>query len=996
MVHKKLLRSAFFAVCLVVGILGTGQQGGEVRAVTSFSSDTQPFTAELISAGTNHTCTVLGDSQINCWSGGWADNVTTTSYPSNQIGISDAVDVSAGNWHSCAVRISGEISCWGENYSGQLGIGVYGDKNTPTPVAGISNATKVKAGYAHTCALLATKTVKCWGGGTSGQLGNGARIMQLAPVDVDGLSEVIELSTGSESVSSCAIKSNFSLWCWGRYSWTSAGVELVSSLPVEITGVISARKVSIGSKNACAVQSTGTVKCWGWNNKGQLGDGTLIGSLNPVAVNGIANAIDVSVGAEFACALLNDGTVKCWGANAQRTLGNGTSGSSATPTFVESISNAVSIDSGNLHTCVVLQDKKVKCWGGQNHATLGRARSLRNLGNPGYVQKMQSITFADIQPKVFGDAEFTVQALSSSGLQVKISSQSRNVCQTSGVVVLIIASGTCGLIASQTGNEFFQPATIVAKSFEVSDWSGSRSNAITAFKVQTSDGRPVSGVRVLWNTVGAENPASGSVRVTSSAGTAVASTISGPALIRVVSLYEPNWEIIRCCFDFVDDPMFRKAEVSQFLYSYMTVKNLGSSEIVLDVGPRPSFVSKVFSVRLSDGTPVRGAKVNLAVTTNIWDSDKINRTFSGQYKSVFAEWHTGSQVGSHIGNLEPCVNDGNSFADGSGTNAQATTDENGNATIKLYVASGTESLITACYNDSEFTQARTVPISTTGTTAITLGYMAKVNVSVSSLSVASGGSESVSAQVVDANGIPVSSQSVQVMAGSVDSSATPLTCAGSRGTTNVNGRVTLNICPSASGNYFLRSNGALSSRLIYVTVGSASPANSSGGSSSPAPKSGGGGGGGDDEEDAAPVVAAPKSTPTTTTTAPRIIAAPKPASVPVMPAKAGVVVPNVVQPKATVAQGLAIAASSNSLTVALKAPVSSSAATKITSYVVTMRSSTGAFIKRVVVPVKSSGQTVAPSFKVAKAGNYVIEISGRNSKGKSLGTYKSAPVKVGK
>jgi hypothetical protein len=274
--------------------------------------------------------------------------------------------------------------------------------------------------------------------------------------------------------------------------------------------------------------------------------------------------------------------------------------------------------------------------------------------------------------------------------------------------------------------------------------------------------------------------------------------------------------------------------------------------------------------------------------------------------------------------------------------------------------------------------------------------MARVNVSVSSLSVASGGSESVSAQVVDANGSPVSSQSVQVMAGSVDATATALTCAGSQGTTNSNGYVMLKVCPSASGNYFLRSNGALSSRLIYVTVGSASPANSSGGSSGPAPKSGGGGG--DDEEDAAPVVAAPKSTPTTTTTttAPRIIAAPKPASVPVMPAKAGVVVPNVVQPKAAVAQGLAIATSSNSLTVALKAPVSSSAATKITSYVVTLRSSTGAFLRRVVVPVKSSGQTVAPSFKVAKAGNYVIEITGRNSKGKSLGTYKSAPVKVGR
>jgi len=987
MVHKKTLGSTFVAVCLVVGFLGTGQEKGEVLAASSFSSDSEPFAAELVSAGTRHTCTVLVDNQINCWSSGWVDNVTTTPYPSNQIGILDAIDVSTGNMHTCAVRTTGVISCWGEGYSGQLGIGVIADKNTPTSVLGISNAVQVEAGYAHTCALLATKTVKCWGGGTSGQLGNGARVTQSSPVDVDGLSDVVELSTGSESVSSCAIKSNYSLWCWGRYSWTGTGVEQVSSVPVEITGVISARKVSIGTKNACAVQSAGTVKCWGWNNKGQLGDGTLDSSLIPVAVTGISNAVDVSVGSEFACALLTDGRVKCWGVNSGRNLGNGTSGDSSTPTFVQDVAGAASIDSGSSHTCTVLQDKKVKCWGGQNSSVLGRAWKLRSWGNPGYVQKMQSITFPDIQSKVFGDAEFTVQALSSSGLQVKITSQTSNVCRTSGSVVLVIASGTCGLTARQIGNEYFQPASAVVKSFEVSDWSGGRTNSATTFRVQTSDGLPVSGVRVFWNTVGAENPAGGSVRVTSSAGTAVASTISGPALVRVVSLYEPNWEIIQCCGEFVYDPLFRKAEASQFLYSYMTVKNLASSEIVLNVGPRPSFVSKVFSVRLLDGTPVRGAKVNLAVTTNIWESDQINRAFSGEYKSAFATWHTGSQSGSYIDTLEPCVNDGNSFADGSGTNAQATTDENGNATLKVYAAGGTEALITACYNDSEFTQARTVPISSNGITAITLGYMAKVNVSVSSLSVASGGSESVSAQVVDANGSPVSGQSVQVMAGSVDSTATPLTCAGSRGTTNANGRVTLNICPSASGNYFLKSNGALSSRLIYVAVGSSSPAAKSGG-----------GGGGDDEEDAAavPIVAVPKSTPTTTTAAPRIIAAPKSASVPVMPSKAGVVIPNVVQPKAAVAQGLAIAASSNSLTVALKAPVSSSAATKITSYVVTMRSSTGALIRRVVVPVMSSGQTVAPSFKVAKAGNYVIEISGRNSKGKSLGSYKSAPVKVGK
>jgi hypothetical protein len=276
--------------------------------------------------------------------------------------------------------------------------------------------------------------------------------------------------------------------------------------------------------------------------------------------------------------------------------------------------------------------------------------------------------------------------------------------------------------------------------------------------------------------------------------------------------------------------------------------------------------------------------------------------------------------------------------------------------------------------------------------------MARVNVSVSTLSVSSGGTEYVSAQVVDANGNPVSSQSVQVMAGSVDTTATALTCAGSSGTTNANGFVNVKICPSSSGNYFLRSNGALSSRLIYVTVGSASPANSTGGSSSPAPKSGGGGGGGDDDDEpvAAPKATVPKSTPSSSTSAPRNSLPAANAKAPVMPATAGNVVPNLVQPKAAVAQGLAIAVTSNKVTVALKSPVATTSTAKISSYVVTVRSSTGAIVKRVTVAVKTAGQTVSPAIAIAKSGNYVIEISGKNSKGKVLGTYKSASIKVGK
>ena len=397
---------------------------------------------------------------------------------------------------------------------------------------------------------------------------------------------------------------------------------------------------------------------------------------------------------------------------------------------------------------------------------------------------------------------------------------------------------------------------------------------------------------------------------------------------------------------------------------------------MIDVGQRPTHINKVVNVELADGTPVRGATVFLAVKTNVWESP--SRTLTGKKFTGFATWHTSDQANSSW----PCGPNGNSFFDNSETNVKGSTDVDGRVVLKAFASTGSDNQVTACYNDTEFAQTRTITLSPTGPTTIVLGYMAKVNVSVSRMSVSAGGSESVSAQVVDANGNPVSSQSVQVMAGNVDSTATALTCSGSQGTTNANGFVTVNICPSTSGNYFLKSNGALSSRLIYVTVGASE---SSGGGG------GGGGGGGDDDEP----VAAPKLTPTTTA-APRVIAAPKPASVPIMPAKAGVVVPNVVQPKAAVAQGLAIAATSNKVTVALKSPAATTSTAKISSYVVTVRSSTGAIVKRVTVAVKTAGQTVSPAIAIAKSGNYVIEISGKNSKGRVLGTYKSSAIKVGK
>ena len=984
---------SFAAHCVGLVLLFTLLSVGMSPSVSMALDPDEPFKLASISSGKHHSCGVATDGTVWCWglgtSGQMGDLSTSNNTTPNRVsGTSTAlpVSVSAGGSHTCVLLASGGVGCWGSNAFGQLGnpIGLLNETSTASrPYAQVVNgitASAISAGESHTCALLTDTTVSCWGLNSSGQLGIDSNVNSNTPVTVPNLQNVIAISAGYDQ--SCALLFDRTVKCWGENWGNQIGVASSRS-PVTLQGFTGVAQLALGVGQTCAVLTNKTVKCVGLSMDYQTQSAT------PYLVAGLSNVTHIAHFGGHMCAVLENETVKCVGENQRKQLGDRTSITRNTAVAVAIIDDAVAVSVGWWHSCALLTTGLVKCWGSGLYGQNGQGSSQANVSVPKFVKRLHTLSFPDIADINVGDPSVVLNAAMTSGIDVDYSSRTTDVCEVSGNVLIAKSPGLCMIRATpdeRLSDFFVSDSASITKQFTVGSWSGARENSVTTFRLRTNDGNPVTGVRLTWSTLGAENPASGSAMITNSSGTVAMSTISGPAIIRVSSLYHDGM-----------NSQFNKQSVSQYLYSFSDVKILSNSETVIDLGTRPVPSERTFAVRLSDGTPVRGAQVFLAVTTNAWL--KPSRLFSGAHINGFAKWNTSNQ----IDRAEPCFNDGNSFYDSSATNVRGVTDVNGNVSLKVYQSSGVENLITACYNDSEFTQKRTVSIASSGTTSIALGYMARVNVSVSTLSVAPGGTEYVSAQVVDANGSPVSSQSVQVMAGSVDSTATALTCAGSRGTTNANGFVTVNICPSASGNYFLKSNGTLSSRLIYVTVGSGSPANNSGGTSSPAPKSGGGGGGGggDDEEDAAPVVAAPKATapkptPSSSTLAPRISVPTPNAKAPVIPSTAGTVVPNLVQPKAAVAQGLAIAATSNKVTIALKSPVATTSTAKISSYVVTVRSSTGAIVKRLTVAVKTAGQTVSPAIAIAKSGNYVIEISGKNSKGKVLGTYKSAAIKVGK
>jgi hypothetical protein len=79
----------------------------------------------------------------------------------------------------------------------------------------------------------------------------------------------------------------------------------------------------------------------------------------------------------------------------------------------------------------------------------------------------QTITFASLPDKTFGDAPFTVSASATSGLPVTFTSTTLAVCTVTGATVTIKAAGSCAITAAQPGDASWQPAPSVTRAFVV-------------------------------------------------------------------------------------------------------------------------------------------------------------------------------------------------------------------------------------------------------------------------------------------------------------------------------------------------------------------------------------------------------------------------------------------------------------------------------------------------------------------------------------------------
>ena len=79
----------------------------------------------------------------------------------------------------------------------------------------------------------------------------------------------------------------------------------------------------------------------------------------------------------------------------------------------------------------------------------------------------QTITFGSLSDKTYGASDFSVSATATSSLPVTFTSQTTGICTVSGSSVHIVTAGICTIRASQSGNDIYDAAPNVDRSFNI-------------------------------------------------------------------------------------------------------------------------------------------------------------------------------------------------------------------------------------------------------------------------------------------------------------------------------------------------------------------------------------------------------------------------------------------------------------------------------------------------------------------------------------------------
>ena len=163
-----------------------------------------------MATGGSHTCAISTGNTVWCWGsdtngelgkgGSGSDDSMPdhASFGGDNHGHGAAPTASGAS--TCAAFEDGSVYCWGDNTYGQLGLGDWDNRSSPTQVdLGDGNsAASIAAGDWHTCALLDDGSATL-GRNDDGQLGDPSTTNRSTPATVAYFTGFASDKRGSEA-----------------------------------------------------------------------------------------------------------------------------------------------------------------------------------------------------------------------------------------------------------------------------------------------------------------------------------------------------------------------------------------------------------------------------------------------------------------------------------------------------------------------------------------------------------------------------------------------------------------------------------------------------------------------------------------------------------------------------------------------------------------------------------------------------------------------------
>jgi alpha-tubulin suppressor-like RCC1 family protein len=282
---------------------------------------------EQLAGGGAHTCGLTSDGSVYCWGNGSTSPILVETE-------ARFVSIDAGGSHTCGLTSDGTAYCWGSNNHGQLGDGTTTFSSVPVAVTGGHTFQVIVAGGfgpigfigGHTCALTTRGEAYCWGDNFRGQLGIGVQDLTAHPVPAPVSGELTFAGlTAGLGQHTCGLTGTGAAHCWGENSFGALGNTTGhdSPVPVPVSGGIVFDQVIAGGfiGHTCGRTADGTAYCWGENERGQVGDGSTVDRLQPSPVAGGLSFTRLDAGFRHTCGHTTTGVLYCWGSGGAGQLG---------------------------------------------------------------------------------------------------------------------------------------------------------------------------------------------------------------------------------------------------------------------------------------------------------------------------------------------------------------------------------------------------------------------------------------------------------------------------------------------------------------------------------------------------------------------------------------------------------------------------------------------------------------------------------------------------